>query len=193
MAARWLLLLLALLAAHAAALPDFIRIGGLFHPSDDKQEVAFRYAAEKINANRDILPKSRLSAQVEVIQPQDSFHASKRVCHLLRGGVAAIFGPQSAHTASHVQSICDTMEIPHLETRWDYRLRRQSCLVNLYPHPTTLSKAYVDLVKAWGWKSFTIIYENNEGLVRLQELLKAHGPSEFPITVRQLSEGSEYR
>ncbi|XP_025162181.1 glutamate receptor ionotropic, kainate 1-like [Harpegnathos saltator] len=194
MAARWLLLLLlALLAAHAAALPDFIRIGGLFHPSDDKQEVAFRYAAEKINANRDILPKSRLSAQVEVIQPQDSFHASKRVCHLLRGGVAAIFGPQSAHTASHVQSICDTMEIPHLETRWDYRIRRQSCLVNLYPHPTTLSKAYVDLVKAWGWKSFTIIYENNEGLVRLQELLKAHGPSEFPITVRQLSEGSEYR
>lgn len=56
-----------------------------------------------------------------------------------------------------------------------------------------LFQAYVDLVKAWGWKSFTIIYENNEGLVRLQELLKAHGPSEFPITVRQLSEGSEYR
>ncbi|XP_076549026.1 kainate-type ionotropic glutamate receptor subunit 1D isoform X4 [Osmia lignaria lignaria] len=191
MAARWLLL--ALLAAHAAALPDIIRIGGLFHPSDDKQEVAFRYAVEKINANRDILPKSRLSAQIEQIKPQDSFHASKRVCHLLRSGVAAIFGPQSAHTASHVQSICDTMEIPHLETRWDYRLRRQSCLVNLYPHPTTLSKAYVDLVKAWGWKSFTIIYENNEGLVRLQELLKAHGPSEFPITVRQLNEGSEYR
>ncbi|XP_047363582.1 glutamate receptor ionotropic, kainate 2 isoform X10 [Vespa velutina] len=191
MAARWLLL--ALLAAHAAALPDIIRIGGLFHSSDDKQEVAFRYAVEKINANRDILPKSRLSAQIEQIKPQDSFHASKRVCHLLRSGVAAIFGPQSAHTASHVQSICDTMEIPHLETRWDYRLRRQSCLVNLYPHPTTLSKAYVDLVKAWGWKSFTIIYENNEGLVRLQELLKAHGPSEFPITVRQLSEGSEYR
>lgn len=54
-------------------------------------------------------------------------------------------------------------------------------------------QAYVDLVKAWGWKSFTIIYDSNDGLVRLQELLKAHGPSEFPITVRQLSEGSEYR
>lgn len=70
-----------------------------------------------------------------------------KVCHLLRGGVAAIFGPQSAHTASHVQSICDTMEIPHLETRWDYRLRRQSCLVNLYPHPTTLSKVRI---QTWG-------------------------------------------
>ncbi|XP_044006778.1 glutamate receptor ionotropic, kainate 2 isoform X4 [Aphidius gifuensis] len=192
MALRWWLLLV-LLINHASGLPEIIRIGGLFHPSDDKQAVAFRYAVEKINAIRDILPRSRLSAQIEQISPQDSFHASKRVCYLLNTGVAAIFGPQSAHTASHVQSICDTMEIPHLETRWDYRLRRESCLVNLYPHPSTLSKAYVDLVKAWGWKSFTIIYENNEGLVRLQELLKAHGPSEFPIAVRQLGESTDYR
>ncbi|XP_032457761.1 glutamate receptor ionotropic, kainate 2 isoform X2 [Nasonia vitripennis] len=173
------------------ALPDIIRIGGLFHSTDSKQEIAFRYAVEKINGNRDILPKSRLSAQIEQISPQDSFHASKRVCHLLKTGIAAIFGPQSAHTASHVQSICDTMEIPHLETRWDFRLKREGCLVNLYPHPTTLSKAYVDLVKAMGWKSFTIIYENNEGLVRLQELLKAHGPTEHPITIKQLGEDSK--
>lgn len=71
------------------------------------------------------------------------------VCHLLRSGVAAIFGPQSGQTASHVQSICDTMEIPHLETRWDYRLRRESCLVNLYPHPTTLSKVSSRLETRW--------------------------------------------
>lgn len=62
------------------------------------------------------------------------------VCSLLRLGIAAVFGPQSAQISSHVQSICDTMEIPHLETRWDYKLRRDSCLVNLYPHPTVLSK-----------------------------------------------------
>jgi hypothetical protein len=29
----------------------------------------------------------------------------------MKTGVAAIFGPQSPHTASHVQSICDTMEV----------------------------------------------------------------------------------
>lgn len=62
------------------------------------------------------------------------------VCHLLRMGVSAIFGPQSNSISSHVQSICDTMEVPHLETRWDYRLRRENCLVNLYPHPSVLSK-----------------------------------------------------
>ncbi|XP_050080616.1 glutamate receptor ionotropic, kainate 2-like isoform X3 [Anopheles maculipalpis] len=189
----WVALLAVVGPVPSRALPDAIRIGGLFHPDDDHQEIAFRYAVEKINSDRTILPRSKLLAQIERISPQDSFLASKRVCHLLGVGVAAIFGPQSSHTASHVQSICDTMEIPHLETRWDYRLRRESCLVNLYPHPSTLSKAYVDLVAAWGWKSFTIIYETNEGLVRMQELLKAHGLSDYPITVRQLSDSGDYR
>lgn len=55
-------------------------------------------------------------------------------------GVSSIFGPQSNSISSHVQSICDTMEIPHLEMRWDYRIRRENCLVNLYPHPSILSK-----------------------------------------------------
>ncbi|XP_052755261.1 glutamate receptor ionotropic, kainate 2 isoform X4 [Galleria mellonella] len=184
---------LILFFGHLSALPDTIRIGGLFHPEDDKQEVAFRYAVERVNADRAILPRAKLLAQVETISPQDSFHASKRVCHLLRSGVAAIFGPQSAPAAAHVQSICDTMELPHLETRWDYRTRRESCLVNLYPHPAALSRAYVDLVRAWGWKSFTIVYENSDGLVRLQELLKAHGPSELPVAVRQLPDSHDYR
>ncbi|XP_062531194.1 glutamate receptor ionotropic, kainate 2 isoform X4 [Bombyx mori] len=184
---------LVLFFGHLSALPDTIRIGGLFHPEDDKQEVAFRYAVERVNADRTLLPRAKLLAQVETISPQDSFHASKRVCHLLRSGVAAIFGPQSAPAAAHVQSICDTMELPHLETRWDYRTRRESCLVNLYPHPAALSRAYVDLVRAWGWKSFTIVYENSDGLVRLQELLKAHGPSELPVSVRQLPDSHDYR
>lgn len=53
-------------------------LGGLFHPEDDKQEVAFRYAVERVNADRAVLPRAKLLAQVETISPQDSFHASKR-------------------------------------------------------------------------------------------------------------------
>lgn len=52
--------------------------GGLFHPGDDNQEIAFRYAVDKINTDKSILPRSKLTAQVEIISPQDSFHASKR-------------------------------------------------------------------------------------------------------------------
>ena len=39
------------------------------------------------------------------------------MCHSLTQGVAALFGPNSPYTAHHVQSICDSKEIPHIETR----------------------------------------------------------------------------
>ena len=67
-------------------------------------------------------------------------YLSTAVCKALGSGVAGIFGPQSGTTSSHIQSICDTLEIPHIETRWDYRLTRDDYSVNLYPHPQALGK-----------------------------------------------------
>ena len=45
------------------------------------------------------------------------------------------------------------MEIPHIETRWDYRLKRDEYSVNLYPHPSALSKVRE---KRQLWTSFHI-------------------------------------
>ena len=69
------------------------------------------------------------------------------VCKAFRSnkGLAAIFGPQSGTTSSHIQSICDTLEIPHIETRWDYRLIRDDYSVNLYPHPRALGQVFIML------------------------------------------------
>ncbi len=36
------------------------------------------------------------------------------VCHLLKSGVAALFGPESGTTSSQVQSICDICSVCHL-------------------------------------------------------------------------------
>ena len=57
--------------------------------------------------------------------------------------MAAIFGPQSNEAASHVQSICDAFEMPHIETKWDYKIRKENYLINLYPHPGTLSRVSI--------------------------------------------------
>ena len=46
--------------------------------TDGVEEVAFRYAVDRVNANRKILPETRLTAQIERIPPQDSFYASKQ-------------------------------------------------------------------------------------------------------------------
>ncbi|XP_069947297.1 glutamate receptor ionotropic, kainate 2 isoform X3 [Cherax quadricarinatus] len=183
-------LLLLIILIHLAGGSDVIRIGGLFDLADERQEVAFRYAIDAINSDRTMLAHARLSAQIEEIPPNDSFRGSRKVCSLLKSGVAAIFGPQSGQTSDHVQSICDALEIPHIENRWDFRLTRDAYSVNLYPHPSTLAKAYMDVLKTLGWQKFCIIYENNNGLVRVQELLKNHT---WQINLRQLPNDDDYR
>ncbi|XP_045593286.1 glutamate receptor ionotropic, kainate 2 isoform X4 [Procambarus clarkii] len=183
-------MLLLLMLIHLAGGSDVIRIGGLFDLTDDRQEEAFRYAVDAINTDRTLLAHARLSAQIEEIPPNDSFRGSRKVCSLLKSGVAAIFGPQFGQTSAHVQSICDALEIPHIENRWDFRLTRDAYSVNLYPHPSTLAKAYMDVLMTLGWRKFCVIYENNNGLVRVQELLKNHT---WQINLRQLPFHDDYR
>jgi len=178
-----------------ALLPNNVRIGGLFEDTSSVEEIAFKYAVDHINRNRDLLPRSRVMAQIERIPKHDSFYASKRVCSALEQGVAAIFGPSSSFSAHHVQSICDTKEIPHIETRWDFTSStvRDQYSINLYPYPLTLRKAYVDLLNALDWKSFYILYESNEGLIRLQDLLKFRNKgTESQVVIRQLNPGANH-
>lgn len=86
------------------------------------------------------------------------------VCGLLRSGVVAIFDPLKGAISRHVAKVCDTLEVPHIETRWDFQSLRDDLSINLYPRPSVLARAYVDLVKAWGWDKFVILYEDNEGM-----------------------------
>jgi hypothetical protein len=78
-------------------------------------------------------------------------------------GIAAMFGPISSLTSAHVQSMCNAFEIPHLQWHWDARDTRDYYSISLYPHYLTLSMAYRDVVKYWGWDQFTVLYEDNDG------------------------------
>ena len=90
------------------------------------------------------------------------------MCRQIKDGVSAIFGPSARISGAHVQSICEALEIPHIATRWSSTLEDasddvQGYSINLFPEQRLLSKAYVDILVKWGWRSFTILYENNEG------------------------------
>lgn len=65
------------------------------------------------------------------------------VCQMMKEGVGVILGPQSPTTASHVQSVCEVLNVPHIETKWDFRSSQGNFLINLYPHPSTLSMVYL--------------------------------------------------
>ncbi|KAG8199188.1 hypothetical protein JTE90_016016 [Oedothorax gibbosus] len=188
-----LVVLFELLVPYAHGLPGVIRIGGLFDTEDDEQELAFRIAVDKINADTSVLPRSRLVAQVEKVAIDDSFRATKKVCSLLQTGLAGIFGPQSDVTSMHVQSMCDAIDIPHVETRWDFQLARADMSINLFPRPTVLAQAFVDLVKIWGWRSFSLVYDEHEGVIRLQDFLKEAQRNDWRVQLYQFRPTQAYR
>ncbi|CAG9860825.1 unnamed protein product [Phyllotreta striolata] len=168
------------------------KIGAIFDETNTKQEAALREAVREINEfDNDI----NLRVIVEHIERDNPYEAIKATCDLLEEGIVGIFGPFSEDNSNTVQSICDLKEIPHIEARWD-DYPQNGTLVNVYPFPDTLTKTYYDLITAWGWKNFVILYENNESLQRVGELTKLFDPKVHRIVVRQLNSaksGGNYR
>ncbi|XP_059083828.1 glutamate receptor ionotropic, kainate 2-like isoform X2 [Tigriopus californicus] len=179
-----------------APVPDIIRLGALFDGTEvTPLEAAFIHGINMVNDDRSILIRSRLTSAIDKVPQSDSFKASKKVCQMATSGLAAIFGPSVPSTANHIQSISDTFHIPHIETRWDYSFDRGDYAINIHPHPSSLSKAYADLVKAFGWKSLVLLYENEESMIKLQEVLKyPRHVDTIRLTVRQLyTDTDDYR
>ncbi|XP_060086379.1 glutamate receptor ionotropic, kainate 2-like [Ylistrum balloti] len=180
----WLGTLLLLYVTTSSSLQDTIRIGGLFETAHTGPKLALMHAIDEINLKNDILSHTLLVYEMQDVKPQDSFEANKKVCREVKTGIAAMFGPVSPIASGHVQSICNSLSIPHIQAHWNSRETREYFSISLYPDYMTLSKAYKALVEYWGWTAFTVLYEDNEGLVRLQEVLKAN--KEMRITVRKL-------
>lgn len=74
-----------------------------------------------------------------------------------QNGVIGIIGPSSPESAVHVRSICDAKEIPLIETSID---GSWSHVINLHPTPEGLGKVYLDMINAWHWNGFTVLYED---------------------------------
>jgi len=176
-------------------LPRIIKIAALFNDDHGpSHELAFQRAVNMVNDDRTILTKAPVSADIGNFPADDSFKASKKLCELIRPGVVAVFGPTTPTAANHVQSVANALHVPFLETRWDYSTERSPFSINVHPHPAKLGKAFADFVRQVGWKSFVILYETEEGLVRLQELIQLPKTFEVSMTLRQLTPGTtDYR
>ena len=55
-----------------------VDLGGIFEHAYHGQEVVFKYAVEKINARRDLLPYTKLTYDIRRVPQDDSFLASKK-------------------------------------------------------------------------------------------------------------------
>lgn len=175
-------------------LPPVIKIGAIFtqDQKDSSTELAFKYAVYKINKNKTLLSNTTLVYDIQYVPRDDSFRASKRACQQVQFGVQAIFGPSDPLLGSHIQSICDALDIPHLEARLDLEPEYKEFSINLYPSRELLNQAFHDLMLFLNWTKVAIIYEEDYGLIKLQELVRSPTRREMEIYLRQ-GEPDTYR
>ncbi|RLU25956.1 hypothetical protein DMN91_002119 [Ooceraea biroi] len=173
--------------------PKKIPIGGLFD-SDEMIQKAFEMSVEAVNRNITTFEQAMnvsLISKSEKVN-KDTFHVANIACELLSSKVAGIFGPQDKSTASHIQSMCDTLDIPHIAARWDPKPKRGNT-INLYPHPDKLSMVFYDLVKEYKWKEYAILYDNTDSLIRINRLLKLANANTASAMVFHLGSGPNFR
>ncbi|XP_057319643.1 glutamate receptor ionotropic, kainate 2-like [Microplitis mediator] len=176
------------LASIAHTLPTPIKIGAIFHDGEEANYEAMKKALTTIN-EENVAPSFKLEPIIKWVNSStDSFKTSLAACSLVEEGVAAIFGPGNPHTRNIVSSITSKFQIPHIE----YSYRRMDDVeaayntVRAYPDGEKISNALADMLDAMSWRQFTILYETDDGLSRLQKLLWKHGPKDSPVTVRQM-------
>ncbi|XP_049902044.1 glutamate receptor ionotropic, kainate 3 [Epinephelus moara] len=179
---------------YSNGMPHVIRIGGIFEQTDgpvslvSAEELAFKFAVNNINRNRTLLPNTTLTYDIQRINIYDSFEASRKACDQLSLGVVAIFGPSHSSSSNAVQSICNALEVPHIQVRWKHHPmdNRDTFYANLYPDYSSLSYAILDLVQFLKWKTATVVYDDSTGLIRLQELIMAPSRYNIRLKIRQL-------
>lgn len=168
--------------------------GGIFETLENEpisvEELAFKFAVTTINRNRTLMPNTTLTYDIQRINLFDSFEASRRgksctswlhldafcrhscislppasACDQLALGVGAVFGPSHSSSVSAVQSICNALEVPHIQTRWKHPSvdNKDSFYINLYPEYSSISRAVLDIVQYYKWKTVTVVYEDATG------------------------------
>ncbi|KAE8751691.1 hypothetical protein FOCC_FOCC001539 [Frankliniella occidentalis] len=93
-------------------------------------------------------------------------------CRLVGGGVHALFGPTDPLLGTHVHSVCDALDIPHLEVRLDPDTHYREFSINLHPSQDMLNRAFIDLMGFLNWTKVAVIYEEDSGLMRLRDLVR---------------------
>ncbi|XP_034478110.1 glutamate receptor ionotropic, kainate 2 [Drosophila innubila] len=142
-------------------------------------EVAFQYAVHRLNLDKSLLPDTDLVHHIEYLST-DSFKAVQKVCKLIHVGVQAIFSPSNSVLATHINSICDDLDIP------DIGIGRstQDFSINVHPSQEHVNRAFVDVIRYLNWTKFGILYEKDHGIITLNQLSRS---VQAEVHIRQVS------
>ncbi|XP_050526853.1 glutamate receptor ionotropic, kainate 2-like isoform X2 [Daktulosphaira vitifoliae] len=177
-----------------------LTIVGFFDRENSIEQQAFELAVHKVNIDPE-LSNVFLKAQSEIVDFTDSYKTSIKVCETLESGARAVFGPSYSESSNIIQSMCEHMNIPKIETNWENAAVGQfDYYFSTYPEPSSLAEGYTTIIKDMDWLSFTLLYQRPQDLVKLQHLIQFYSTKNKPnnfnvaaISIIQLPEDKNYK
>lgn len=184
--------------ATISCLPNQIKIGLLLGENQYEQEIIFKWSIEQINQNG-LLGRTKLVGQIKRVNQDDCWDAEMRACELLESGCITVIGPLNPVTSQHVSSVCDALDIPHVNivpkriafsgaqnptmlaipdssSAEDYLMQapggespQSTISVDLSISRSVYIGAYLDLVRAMEWHELVYLYEQDESLYHFQQ------------------------
>lgn len=117
------------------------------------------------------------------------------VCNLSANtGLGLVVSPSSPI----IQSICTNLEIPHFQLNWQNarKFSERTTVVNFFPHSDLFSQGIATIIRNLHWRSFVLLYESKEALIKLEKVLNLQNFSKngkSSVIIRQLASGLDHR
>ena len=80
---------------------------------------------------------------------------------MINKGAIAIFGPNDDRIGVHVQSVCDALDIPHIESRMHNLNIGKELSINLHPGAYAIAQSMRVLTSFLNWTQIAVIYEDD--------------------------------
>lgn len=123
-----------------------------------------------------------------MLRLNSNYSLTPTACFQISSGVVAIFGPRDPLLGVHVQSLCDALDIPHIESRLQHLgegALSKEFSINLHPGSEAISDSLRDLIIYLNWTKVAVIYEDEMSLIGLQELVKPPLPRNVQFIFRK--------
>ncbi|KRT86253.1 hypothetical protein AMK59_2049 [Oryctes borbonicus] len=174
---------------------DTYTIGAVFHEDSNEIETAFKCAVKRFNTfNNAIFFKT----VIRHVPKENPFAVYEAVCKMLdeNKGFAALFGPPSTSVADVVDSIASKIELPNMQMQSPSSLWPEDSsnlyTINVHPNLRNLQKGIAKTVESLQWKTYAILYQDRDSIIRLQEVMKLSSIGKESVLLKKL-EPPDYR
>ncbi|XP_078387175.1 glutamate receptor ionotropic, delta-1-like [Cetorhinus maximus] len=161
---------------------SIIHIGAIFEESAAKDDEVFQLAVSDLSLNDDILQSEKITYSIKFVEANNPFQTVQEACDLMTQGILALVSSTGCTSATALQSLTDTMHIPHLFVqRSNAGSPRTACQLIRNPDleeytlparpPVRIGDVMLRLVNELRWQKFIVFYDSNYDIRGLQGFL----------------------